>query len=402
MTTAVTCPSPASAAPSPASARPAASRRLHGLDLARALAVLAMFTVHLGAPFTPEPLEEAVRAASHGRSSALFALLAGVALAMMSGRALIPSGAPLAAARRRIAVRAGCLAAIGLALIWLDTPVAVIIAHYGGFLLLALPFLGMAPRRLFAVAAVGALAGPQVSYLARSGLEGLAPDGWAHTALFSTGAAPFLLTGMFPAVSFLPYVLAGMALGRLDLAEGRVRARMAAWGAGLAVAGYGGARVALWALASPGEAARVGAHTYFHGAVPLEGPAWLLTSVPHSGTTFEVAGSAGVGMVAVAACLAAADRAPRVAAPLAAVGAMSLTVYVAHVLGIWGVRAAGWGQAPLLAEVFAAAAVAGAWAWRRRFGKGPLERLVAAAARRGGDTLERVLPARRGPGLRGG
>ncbi|WP_017627651.1 heparan-alpha-glucosaminide N-acetyltransferase domain-containing protein [Nocardiopsis chromatogenes] len=401
MTTALPSLSPASAAPSPAPARRAA-RRLSGLDLARALAVLAMFTVHLGAPFTPEPLQEAVRTASHGRSSALFALLAGIALAMMSGRAQIPSGALLATARRRIAVRAGCLVAIGLALIWLDTPVAIIIAHYGGFLLLALPFLGTAPRRLYAVAALWALAGPQLSYLARSLLEGLAPDGWAHAALFSTGAAPFLLTGMFPAVSFLPYVLAGMALGRLDLADGRVRTRMAAWGAVLAAAGYGGARLALWALASPAEAARVGAHTYFHGAVPLEGPAWLLTSVPHSGTTFEVAGSAGVGMAVVAACLAAADRVPRAVAPLAAVGAMSLTVYVAHVLGIWGVRAAGWGQAPLLAEAFAAAALAGAWAWRRRFGKGPLERLVAAVARRGGDALGGVPFSRRGPGVRAG
>ncbi|WP_017555897.1 heparan-alpha-glucosaminide N-acetyltransferase domain-containing protein [Nocardiopsis baichengensis] len=369
-------------APAPPSAPAEGAARLGGLDLARAVAVLAMFTVHLGAPFTPEPFQEAVRTLSHGRSSALFALLAGVALAMMSGRTRIPAGARLATARRRIAVRAGCLAVVGLVLIRLDTPVAIIIAHYGGFLLLALPFLGMSARRLLLVAALWALVGPQASYLARAGLEGVAAGGAAEALAVSTGAAPFLLTGMFPAVSFLPFVLAGLALGRVDLAEGRVRARMAAWGAVLAAVGYGGARLALWWLASPAEAARVGAHTYFHGAVPLEGPAWLLTSVPHSGTTFEAAGSAGVAVVVVAVCLEAADRAPRALAPLAAVGAMSLTVYVAHVLGIWAVRSAGWWEWPLLAEAFAVAAVGGAWAWRARWGKGPLERLVAGAARR--------------------
>ena len=377
---------PPAAAPgplSPACPPPARrSSRLHGLDLARAVAVLAMFTVHLGAPLAAvfPRTGSVVEAAAHGRSSALFAVLAGVALALLSGRTRRPAGADLARARRRIAVRAAVLVTVGWSLIALDTPVAVIIAHYGGFLLLALPLLGARPGVVAGAAAAGAVLLPAVSFGVRAWASGAGAESAA--ALLAAGpVGGFLFTGMFPAAAFLPYVLAGLALGRCDLARARVRLAAVAGGLVCAAAGYGGSALVL--AVAPGPVAdAVGARPYLHGAVPVESGWWLATAVPHSGTVFELVGSGGVAVAAVGVCLFAADRWPRASAPLAAVGALSLTVYAVHVLGIWAVRGAGVAQWPVWAEVFAAAAVAGAFAWRRRRGRGPLEGAVSAVVRR--------------------
>ena len=48
-----------------------------------------------------------------------------------------------------------------------------------------------------------------------------------------------LLTGFYPAITWIPFVIAGMALGRLDLSAGTVQRRLAALGPALIVLGYG-------------------------------------------------------------------------------------------------------------------------------------------------------------------
>ena len=60
--------------------------------------------------------------------------------------------------------------------------------------------------------------------------------------------------------------------------------------------------------------------------------AWLSGAAPHSGTTFEIVGSVGVALVAIAACLLVAERLPTATFPLVSVGAMALTAYTGHVL----------------------------------------------------------------------
>jgi uncharacterized membrane protein YeiB len=63
-------------------------------------------------------------------------------------------------------------------------------------------------------------------------------------------------------------------------------------------------------------------------------PIWLIGASPHSGTTFEIAGSVGVALVVIAVCLALADRLPRVLFPLAAVGSMALSAYVGGIVAV--------------------------------------------------------------------
>jgi hypothetical protein len=72
-----------------------------------------------------------------GRASALFAVLAGVSLALISGGSRPERSARIAAG---IAVRALTIALIGLVLGELPTTIAIILTYYGALFLLGLPF----------------------------------------------------------------------------------------------------------------------------------------------------------------------------------------------------------------------------------------------------------------------
>ena len=139
-----------------------------------------------------------------GRSAALFALLAGVGLAL--GR---PS-------RRALLVRALGIGLVGLLLAELDSGVAVILAYYALLFVVALPVLRWSAGRLAAAAAVVALAVPVVSWLVRDDLP-RAPS--ASPTLDSLGdpvglLTTLTLTGYYPVLAWTAYLCAGSAAGR--------------------------------------------------------------------------------------------------------------------------------------------------------------------------------------------
>ncbi|WP_324277493.1 DUF418 domain-containing protein [Blastococcus brunescens] len=105
---------------------------------------------------------------------------------------------------------------------------------------------------------------------------------------------------------------------------------------------------------------------------------WLTGAEPHSGTTFEAVGSTGFAVLVLVACLLAAERLPRATAPLAAVGALALTVYTVHVVAIRVLMdiAPGTAQGPVAWLWFTLCALVGATVWRRTVGRGPLEWLL--------------------------
>jgi uncharacterized membrane protein YeiB len=113
-------------------------------------------------------------------------------------------------------------------------------------------------------------------------------------------------------------------------------------------------------------------------------PDWLLVAAPHSQTTWSILGNTGVGLLVLAACLFAADRSARLrwlAAPVIAVGSVSLTTYVGHIIAV---KALGIDDLPASAALpalvgFAAAAMLLALAWTRAFRRGPLEYMLHTA-----------------------
>ncbi len=107
-----------------------------------------MASVHILPVMTAAGAETAAGAIAAGRASALFAVLAGVGIALgTGGPAPVSGGRAHAAAAAGLVVRGVLVALVGFALVELKPPVAVILAYYGLLFVLATPLLRLrAPR----------------------------------------------------------------------------------------------------------------------------------------------------------------------------------------------------------------------------------------------------------------
>ncbi|WP_242882158.1 DUF418 domain-containing protein [Actinomadura litoris] len=364
-----------------------ATGRLVGLDLARCLAVFGMYVAHVG----PDPADGGpagvLAELTHGRSMALFALLGGVTLVIIGGRPTPKTGRPGRQAAAKVAIRAAILVPLGAALTMTPTDVDVVLAYYGAYFLLALPLIRLRARTLALIAVGWALVGPQLSFVMRDVLDDLSDGGIGGGAVVRVsgeGLLDLLFTGNYPALTYMPFLIAGMAFGRLDLASSAVRVRLAALGGALTVLGYGGSWLAFQLL--PGAMGETGSPAAWWSDVdgdPSEGAAWLLTAAPHGETTLSLAGGTGAALLVTVAALAAVDRLPRLrrlAVPLIAVGSMSLTAYVAHIVVLLprGAELPEWPPHILLG--FMLAVTVPAFLWSRYFRRGPLEHLVHTAS----------------------
>ncbi|MGW7528472.1 DUF418 domain-containing protein [Streptomyces sp. NPDC054783] len=390
----------------PASATPSTGR-LIGIDLARGLAVFGMFSAHVGPDVTVGGPVGFLLETARGRSSALFALLAGFSLVIITGRPHPRTGRPGRQALAKIVIRAVVLLALGYALTALDTAVDVILSFYGLLFLVVLPLYRLRARTLALIAAAGALILPQVLYVVRRSIEdgtwADAVTAWDPLARISDtgGILELAFTGAYPVLTWMPFLVAGMAVARLDLSRSGIRSRLAVAGGALALLGYGGSWLALRLVphALSAIAAATGASAssaWWSDTVgePENGvpPAWLLVAAPHSQTSFSILGNTGVAVVVVAGCLTVADRMPRLtrlANPIAAVGMIALTVYVLHIVALWffadvwyvpAVEGDTMSALPVLLG-FLAAAVLLATVWTRLVRRGPLEYLLYVATR---------------------
>ncbi|XVV00693.1 DUF418 domain-containing protein [Actinosynnema sp. CA-248983] len=364
--------------------------RLVGVDLARALAVFGMYTVHVGPPLSAvDGVDGWIRYLADGRSSVLFATLAGFSLMLIAGRREPKTGLAGRQAKARIAIRALVLLVLGTAMAMAYGDV-VILAFYGVYFLLALPLLRLRARTLAIIAGVLALVTPQLAFVLKSLLT--EPVQQAVNAydplerLGGTGVLDLLLTGLYPTITWMPFVIAGMALGRLDLAARAVQRRLAALGATLTVAAYGtslllAGKDALRSMAEDGPVS--GSMSFDSGKFkPDLSASSLLAAGPHSGTTFDIIGSVGVAILVIVGATVAVDRLPRLrrlAKPVIAVGGMSLTAYVGHFIVQSALPGDQRSWVPLLVLVFGATAFAAIWS--RFFRRGPLEQLLHLATK---------------------
>lgn len=355
--------------------------RVTGIDLARGLAMCGMLAAHVGPADGDGTVVGALMTAAHGRSSILFATLAGVSLAFMSGGATATTGTDGRKATRRIATRAVLILALGTLLVALGTPVSVILGYYGIFFLFTLPFLRLRARTLFVLAGALAIIAPTTSML----VQGWPPAQAAIeqidrfdpiSALSGEGIAQLILTGAYPAWTWMPFLFVGLGLGRLGVAQLRC-IPLALTGLALMLAGYAGSALALRLL--PGTAT----DTYASKGDGGFGWSFLLGAEEHSGTPFEIVGGIGTALVVIAVSLWLAERLPKVTWPVAAIGTMSLTVYTGHVLAInlLGLSA-NPGEPVWVLAAFIAAAAAFAVIWLRFFRRGPFETIMHTAVTR--------------------
>ncbi|MBW0119559.1 heparan-alpha-glucosaminide N-acetyltransferase domain-containing protein, partial [Pseudonocardia abyssalis] len=301
------------------------AERLLGVDAARAVALAGMFATHTLPLADPDGSASLTGLVAHGRSSALFAVLAGVGIALSTRGLRGPRDH--AAAGAGLLVRAVLVGLLGLALVGLDPPVAVILAYYALLFVVAVPLLRLRAGALAAGAAVMVVAGPVLSQVLRAGL----PDGPGPQAGLGSLADPgqllvtLVLTGYYPVLPWTAYLLAGMAVGRLDLRDRRVGGWLLGGGAALAVVAAAGS----WWLVGVAGPALDERGVRHYGTTPVEAWWWLVVDAPHSGTPFDLAHTIGTALAVLGLGL----LLPRAVAWLpAAVGAVPLTLYTGHVV----------------------------------------------------------------------
>lgn len=340
--------------------------RLGGIDLARGLAVIGMLAAHLltiEEPFDPTRPQTWLDIVN-GRSSILFAVLAGVSIALTTGGSSPLPPERLHVARGRLLVRAGLIWVLGILLILTGVPVYVILPAYAVLFLLALPLLRLGAGVLFAVAAALLVVMPFLQ-----AALGLLPF-WDTAA----GESVALVIGWaYPFPLWIGFLVLGLALGRTDLRDVRIAAILVVMGIGTALFAYG----------AGGLAAPLTTVSDYWGVA--------VSTHAHSGGLPEVIGGAATAVAVLGGCLLIA-RTPLtwVLLPLRATGAMPLTAYTAQLLiwAVWALLALGdtgalWEfreLAPFWPVTIAV--VAGCTAWALTLGRGPLERLFAWVARR--------------------
>lgn len=379
--------------------------RLVGIDAARGLALLAMMATHVLATFESDPqlTPTWIGLAFSGRAAALFAVLAGVGLALSTGKQQPLEGTELRAARRGIALRALVIGAVGLSLGGLEVNIAIILVHYAVLFLCVLPFVGLGLKRLLAFAAGWILAAPALAYLLRPWLLSADPPlrlghnpGWEDLATPARLLGDIFLAGYYPVLQWIAYLLVGLAIGRLALSKAAVPFLLVAAGTAVAVSSkwlgtvmmedWGGRRALEAQIGDPAYPLESLLQVNLAGVEQSGSAWWLATSAPHAGTTLDLLHTSGVAAAVIGACLLLGRLGEWVELdlllPIRGIGAMTLSLYTAHLCIMaalhdqplapgWTVEGVYWAQALgmlLVGGVFAALA------WR-----GPLEWVTHAA-----------------------
>lgn len=378
-----------------------ASRRVLGVDVARGLALLGMVSVHIFAAVRQDGSLHPSYVIAAGRSAALFAVLAGVGLALATGGQRRYDGPRLRAARAGVLARAGLLMGLGLALGQVHSPPLVILAYYGLLFVVAIPCLGLSARALAVLAVVSASLAPLLSHVLRMHLDAspIHEPGGRH--LF----AELLLTGTYPVLPWTTYLFVGLALGRIDLRRRATALWLVGGGAALAVAAQvvssrlldaaGGVdRLRASVPSDPAHAFLQGdldtvlRHGLF-GTTPTTDWRWLLISSPHSSTTLDLVHTSATAAGVLGLCLLVTRHAPRwLYLPLAATGSMTLTLYTGHVLALTN-------GSPLLSDdrlqlwlAHVVTVLVVATLWRSWVGRGPLEWFAAQLDRAARQLVE--------------
>ncbi len=377
-------PSPPVVDTGPVLRRP--SDRLVGVDLARGTALLGMMAVHVLPPADEDGSASLADQIASGRSAALFAVLAGVGLALAFGRR-----PHMLRAAPTLLVRALLIGAVGLVLGTLESGIAVILAYYAVLFLLALPWLRAGPRTLAGAAATTALVMPFVSFAIRDELppRDRASPGLGDLADPGQLASELLLTGYYPGAIWLAYLLTGLAVGRLALQQRKTALLLAAVGAATALAaaalsglllGPLGGYERLAAVVRPqnGETVEQVVDAGRFGNVPTTSAWWLAADAPHTSTPLDIAATTGTALLVLGLALLVTGRLGALLRPLSAAGSMPLSLYSAHV-GFLGATDTDDPEPYYVAQVLTALVVA--TLWRRYVGRGPLEAALAAATR---------------------
>ncbi|WP_135210825.1 DUF418 domain-containing protein [Vitreimonas flagellata] len=347
--------------------------RLHGYDLARAIAIFGMVLINF--PIFFAAIDEAVStplawiANIHfGRAAALFVTLAGAGIALMA------DGAKPWRVRKTLLLRALFLLVLGSTLLALGWGIDIL-HHYAFYLALAALLFITAPRWvlltfaiLIAVATLALSAAfPELDLSVSTDFPpgGESASYWSPLGLLQNA----FVGGVHPVLPWFAFLLMGMWTGRHDLTDAATRARLIVLGGGLAV---------LAPLLSI-------ALEYATVAEILPDQTLNYLGVVHAPSPLYVAGAVGSSIFMIALCQAIVARLPAnlIVRALIHAGQLALTIYVAHALlgvviprDVFGIETFDLVLVLAYALTFCAVAVIAAHLYRRKFSRGPIESLM--------------------------
>lgn len=362
-------------------ARPAHQRvRYVGIDLARFIAIAGMMAAHLLAPLAMFPgvsdsdreLAMGTSLISNGAPAALFAVLGGVSIVFATRKQL--SGGLVGKAMASVAVRGVVLIVLGVLLGFVDNNIIVILAYYGVAMILVAPLIKAKSWVLASLAAVLGLGFGWLNITLRRSLEVHMEGPHINVGFITSDPLGTLraifVTGEYPAITWVTYLLVGMLIGRALTsatargALGRTAAKLAVIGGAVFVVSQ---LVSNWLLGKlidfgviEPQASQQMSHTEIlqaaqtqllqiggGGAPPSPHIVSQLLAVPHSGSIMDLARTIALSALVIGLLVWLCDRErPQASASVAtspglgarlldtvrAAGAAPLTIYTTHIV----------------------------------------------------------------------
>ncbi|MFJ8519513.1 DUF418 domain-containing protein [Lysinibacillus xylanilyticus] len=206
------------------------SKRIEGLDFARALAMFGMlivnFKIIMGAVGNGPEWLIWFTGLFEGRASATFVTLAGIGVALMTRKAR--NGGDLSTIKVKLWKRSAFLFVLGICLYVADWTGDIL--HYYGVYMLIASFLILASTKFMIIIASLFLITSQIFQVTMNYLKGWHPeqpfmqylDFWTIEGFIRN----LFFNGYHPVFPWLCFFLLGMILGRLDLSKKSVRNKM--------------------------------------------------------------------------------------------------------------------------------------------------------------------------------
>lgn len=334
--------------------------------------VLVNFKITMGAEESGSAELRAFAALFDGRASATFVVLAGIGTSLGSRRAR-DSRDPELRRRARVvlAKRALFLFVIG----WAFFPIwpADILHYYGVYLAIGSLVLFASNRWLWSLAAAAVVISLifivafdfftnwDLTTYSYHGLR--TPTGFLRNLFFD---------GFHPVFPWIAFYLFGMWLGRTDLRDRAWRMKLMVVAAAFVVI----TEALAWILLGPKGGSLAG----------IDGQSWrwLFSVEPIPPLPLYLVAGTGTAVLVICGSIWLTEHLPTpVMEPLVSTGQLALSIYLAHILVGMGVletfgrlenQNLAW--AVVTSALFSLTSIAFAWAWRRRFRRGPLEALM--------------------------
>ena len=298
------------------------SKRIIGYDFARALAILGMIIVNykLALEAVQRPHWLAVfTSLFEGRAAAMFVILAGVGISLMTRKARASNDSlDIKEVRIVILKRALFLFILGLLLYVLDWSADIL--HYYGFYLLITALIFTQSDRVIWLSNLGVLLITQIMLLSlnyQTGWDGEFfnyIDFWSVTGFIRN----LFFNGYHPIFPWISFILVGLWLGRQDLLQKKIRAKILKYALFIAV------------FTEVFSKALINIFTDIMG---LEIATYLFGTKPMPPTIFYIIAASSTAVATIAICIAFTEKYKDAMSVnvLVLTGQMALTHYVAHV-----------------------------------------------------------------------